>query len=267
MRKCIAIVITLMAVTVFGQYSMSDLANRLHKNDYVEITKGEISGKTMVCRLGKTSVIGATAETVWDGSTIYTYLGYAQTLRVVGKSTDDDTLGTGALTMIIYGLDADYGLINETIQLGGTDSAKTTTEFLRVYHCEVLTAGSGGENAGIIEVYNTSCLTDTLIATMVAGDNQTHMAIFTVPDGYNFYMTSFHGSQGVIKQTHTCVNAREYGKVFKHRDIAEIYLSPFIYEYILPMVFPEKTDIEVRALTTGGGGSLAVRFCGWIEEN
>jgi len=265
MKKCIVIVITLMATTVFGQYSASDLANRLHKNDYVEIVKGEISNKTIIRRLGRNTAVGTTAEVIWDGSTAYTYLGYAQTLRVVGKSTNDDTSGTGALTMKICGLDGDYALADETIQLAGTDSAKTTTEFLRVYNCQVMTAGSGGENAGIIEVYNTSCLTDTLVAKVLAGDNRTHMAIFTVPDGYNYYMTGFHGSQGVVKQSHVCIIAREYGAVFKHVDIAEIYLSPFVYEYLLPLKFTGKTDIEVRAVTAGGGGSLAVMFHGWIE--
>ena len=257
------ILILLITAPLYGQ-SMSRIIAEQYHNDFVAIAKGSITDKGKVIITGQNTDVGATAETLWDQSELYTYLQVAQTLRIVSKSADDDTSGTGALTVKLWGLDGDYAFLNETIGIGGADTVSTTNEFLRVWKAEVMTAGSGGVNADSIKIFNDSA-TDTLVALILPGQNITSMAMFTVPAGYKFYLIGFYSSQGIAKQSTVSIIAKPYGEVFKRYDTAELYLSVVQYEYPLPLVFDEKTDVEIRVVTVGASGNIAARFSGWYE--
>jgi len=263
MRKLLILFCLLFASSLSAQ-----IWGRTYHSNYIAISRGDISGKTAVIRAGHNASIASSYETLWDGSTLYSYITNGQTLRIVGKSTDDDTSGTGALTMKITGLDSDYDIATETISLGGTDTVTTTEEFVRIWDCEIITAGTGGQNAGIVEVWNASIsAADTLLATMTAGENRTNLPLFTVPDGYNFYLVGFDATQAVVKQTHLNIMARPLDEVFRPYYTSEIYTNS--YSFIFPMIqiFEEKTDIELRAKTVGASGNMAVNFYGWYEEN
>jgi len=87
----------------------------------------------------------------------YHTLGVAHLLDVISASTADNglTSGTGARTVEISGLDAQYRFQTETVILNGQTAVSTTKSFLRVFAAQVLSAGTGGKNAGAIVVYKT----------------------------------------------------------------------------------------------------------------
>ena len=263
MKRIILTIVLTFSLQLFGQSATTTL-NKIYYSDPVAIGQGNAPGKERVAMLGFSTEVGTSCETIWEYSRPYVYIDKGQTLRVVCKSANDDTSGTGARTMKIFGLDSLYAEQNETLTLSGTDTIETANKYVRVFRLRVFTGGSTGLNADSIWVFNDSA-TDTCLALMLPGENRTQMAVYTVPAGKTFYMSAFHGSQGVVKQTHCAISKRPFGSVFGHVDIAEIYLSPFVYQYVIPKSFAAKTDIEVHASTVGGGGSLAIRLVGWTE--
>ena len=56
----------------------------------------------------------------------------ATVLKVSSSSTADDEGSTGAETVELFGLDADYNEINETVTLDGQTAVNTTKEYLRI---------------------------------------------------------------------------------------------------------------------------------------
>ena len=124
-------------------------------------------------------------ETIWDGGGLYTYLTSAGVLTVTSSDNDDAASGTGARTVTIEGLDANYNQVSETLTVGGSAGS---VEFFRVFRAFVATSGSSGTNEGTISIAQGAT---TLAQIRVAGGtglSQTFMAIYTVPADYTGYI-------------------------------------------------------------------------------
>lgn len=263
MKRIFLILALLAAVSLSAQVT-STQRRELYENNLTEIGIGNVTGKTAVRLYGSNASVGSSAELIWDNSAAYNYVTHGQTLRIVSGSANDDTSGTGALTMQITGLDSNYAAASETVGLGGTDTVTTTEKFARVFSATVLTAGSGGENAGAIEIYNES-ETDTLLAKIAAGENVTKMACYTVPSGYTMYVKAISATQPVDSVTTVSLFKRPTGATFYAVD--EFFLNKGRVEFEYPMLlkFNAKTDIELRAVTTNANGNVKVRLDGWYE--
>jgi len=99
------------------------------------------------------------------------------TITIVSSSTADDTSGTGALTIIVLGVDSSYVRISETISLGGTDAVTLVNSYRVIYRAIVATAGSGLTNAGIITFTSPGSVT---VMTIAVGDAQSHIAVYPI---------------------------------------------------------------------------------------
>lgn len=234
----------------------------------MHIANGQ-GGLSAAVIFGYNGDIGASEETVWDGSALYAYLGAATVLKISSSSTDDDgnPVGTGARTVHIEGLDANYLEISETVTLNGQTAVNTVNEYLRVGRLEVVTVGSGLANAG--DVYaGTGTVTGGVPATVYAkipiGQNNTLMAIYTVPANKQAYLHElFVFSGGTGGQTLTVrLVARGFGGVTHtdHKFKIPAAGGNFRHIHTLYDVFDEKTDIEVRAVASGGSFDLAAHM-------
>jgi hypothetical protein len=148
--------------------------------------------------MGSFTVIGYnpsatnTASDIWPQNILRTNPTVAVILGVSSNSANDAAAGTGARTVRIWGVDANWAELIEDVTLTGTTEADTTGYFLHVNGMKVLTAGSTyATNAGIIYVYDAS---DTVTAgvpqtatkifgRIVVGDNITTQSMYTVPTG------------------------------------------------------------------------------------
>jgi hypothetical protein len=83
-------------------------------------------------------------ETIWAEGGLYSYLTAATVLKVSSSSVNDTSAGTGARTVELSGLDADYNEISELVTLNGQTPVNTTKLFLRINRMVVRSAGSGG---------------------------------------------------------------------------------------------------------------------------
>jgi len=72
------------------------------------------------------------------------------TLQLSSSSAADTAAGTGARTATISGFDVEGAVIEETLVLNGQTAVVSTKEFDCISNVRVVTAGSGGVNAGNI---------------------------------------------------------------------------------------------------------------------
>ena len=117
---------------------------------YLQVARNQISFHKSNFKFGFNPDVDDSLETVWAQGGLYSYLASASVLKVSSSSTSDTSAGTGARTVELFGLDANYDEISETITLNGQTAVNTTNEFLRINRMVVKSAGTGGQNAGVI---------------------------------------------------------------------------------------------------------------------
>lgn len=210
----------------------------------IPIAAGLISGYSHINKFGYNSDVslqGAAYATIWDNSSLYSYIGTAGVASVASAGSDTGTIE-------VQGLDANYALVTETIAIGSSG----TTEFLRIFRAVQLS----GTNAADINI----SVDGAVRAIIKAGAGQTLMAVYTVPAGKTAYLMKFQGSIDKSNgETKFRFMARPFGGVFNVKgQFGTAAGSPITYDYPVPLVFPEKTDLEVRASSgsTLGAGAI-----------
>ena len=227
---------------------------------YLQVARNQISFHKSIFKFGNNTAVGDSLETIWAEGGLYSYLTAATVLKVSSSSTADTSAGTGARTVELFGLDANYNEINETITLNGQTVVNTTKEYLRINRMVVRSAGSGGSNAGVIYA-GTGTVTTGVPANVyasvngVTGANQSLMALWTVPAGYTAYLLQYDISNGTTSNTPAVcklvLSVRPYGEVFQSKDVKSLTTGMHVEEtFSIPIKIEEKSDIEVRALSS-----------------
>lgn len=230
----------------------------------LQIARRQIAWHYNVHKFGFNPDIDDAIETVWAQGGLYSYLAAATQLSISSSSTADTSAGTGARTVTISGLDANYAEISETVVLDGQSAVTTANSYLRVFRMVVRSAGSGEQNAGVIYA-GTGTVTlgvpANIYATIAIGDNQTLMAIWTVPAEHTAYLLQTDVTVATTQNNKYCTTslvARPFGEVFQVRDRFVKAESQTTLEYPVPLRFEEKTDIEYRAVGDSAGADIAI---------
>ena len=230
----------------------------------LQIARGQIAYHKSIFKFGFNPDVDDSLETIWAEGGLYSYLSAATVLKISSSSTNDTSAGTGARTVTLFGLDANYDEISETITLNGQTAVNSTLSYLRIYRMTVDTAGSGGENAGVIYAGTgtvTSGVPANKYATIAIGDNQTLMALWTVPRGYTAYLSQTDVTAATTQNNkYATVHfvARENGGVFQAKDKFVKAESSHNQQYDVPLKFEEKTDLEFRCVGDSAGADIAV---------
>ena len=254
--------------TTDGNLTISDNSNGL------AISSGDVTGSSVVHKFGSAPDFdtGDGEVTIWDGAEdgtawehmIYTYSSSAD-IQYISSSDNGDTVD-----LKIQGLDTDYNLVTQTKTLTGQTSATLDTPLRRIFrmknsngtslvgHVFASTTAAGG--TGVPTAANIRCVVQP-------ENNQTEMAIYTVPAGKTAYVRSWYSSSaGANKDTNIIIRlkAREVGGVFqlKHK-MAWGGDIPYQHIYSDPEKFSEKVDIEMSAELTAGGVSGAAVSAGF----
>ena len=157
----------------------------------LQVARGQIQAHSVVTIAGYNSDV----DTAWEMITPVGDLSYpaaALQMTVSSSNANDTSAGTGARTVLINGLDANYAVISEAVTLNGQTAVTTTNSFLRINSMLVATAGTGLANAGIIYIGTgtvTSGVPATIYNVISAGFNNTTSSQYTVPAGYTGYLT------------------------------------------------------------------------------
>ena len=233
----------------------------------LQVSRGQISYHKTQFKFGFNPDIDNSLETIWAQGGLYTYLSSASTLYISSSSTADDAASTGARTATVSGLDANYDEVSVTVDLDGQNGVQlgSANNWIRVNRIAVDTAGSGGQNAGVLYVGTEASpsvgVPTNKYATVAIGDNQTLMALWTVPRGYTAYLTQLDvtvATEQNNKFATISTLARPFGGVFNVVDKFVKESSSHHQEYSFPLKFTEKTDIEVRGIASSAAADCAV---------
>ena len=150
----------------------------------LQVVRNQIAGHRALFKFGINGDVGTSVETVWAQGGTYVYPASATVMKISSSSADDASAGTGARTIAIFGLDADYNEISESVLLDGQTAVNTGNSYLRISRMYVTTAGSGATAAGTIYAGTgtvTSGVPANIFGVVALGANQTQMAFWTVP--------------------------------------------------------------------------------------
>lgn len=232
----------------------------------IDMAAGRFQGFDIVNKFGTNADVDTDTlpEDVWEGGGTYTgFPSDLELVEVVSASANDASAGTGARTVRITGLDADYNVLSEIVTLNGTTPVDTVAQFRRVHTATVLTAGSGGVNAGIITIRHTTT-TANVFVTIPVGRNQSNCSGYTVPAGYTAYMRKMHAAiRGTTQASATAaiegnIWTRPFGGVFRSRRPFVVNTSYRLQDDIYGgIAFTEKTDLVIR-ITAASASNLSV---------
>lgn len=216
----------------------------------LQVARGQIPGHYRVHKFGFNGDIDTSEETIWDRGGTYAYATSGENLLVSSTAGATDS----GVEITLQGVDEDYNQIEEIITLG-SGTYTTTKSFFRTYRAFV----SGSQAlSGTLTARGSGAVVRLQI---LASDQQTMMCVWTVPAGYTAYLlkknvtvlteqTSKFGTVRLI--------ATRYGGVTRTADKHAIENGQLSIEYGIPLEFPEKTDIEVRAKGSSGTPNLNV---------
>jgi len=233
----------------------------------LQVARNQIAFHKRNFKFGFNPLVVDSLETVWAQGGLYSYLASASTLYISSSSGFDDVGSTGATSAKVSGLDANYNEVSVTVDLNGQTGVQLgdASNWIRVNRIEVLTAGSGGANAGVLYVGTEAApsggVPTNKYATVAIGDNQTLMALWTVPAGYTAYLYETHitvATEANNKYGVISVVARPNGGVFNIKDKFTTVLDTVTQKYNFPLKFEEKTDIEVRAIGSSSNANIAI---------
>jgi hypothetical protein len=153
-----------------GTYSSATRQGAYEPFD-LQVARGQVDGHTRSYRFGWANSIGTTPQTITTAVTAgsaYVYPAAATVMKVSSSSANDTSAGTGARTILVAGLDANYASQSETITLSGQTAVNTVNSYLRITYTELLTTGSGNGQAGTIYI-GTGTVTAGVPATIYLG--------------------------------------------------------------------------------------------------
>jgi len=217
---------------------------------FIQVSRGLVDGHKRLFKFGHNPVIQDISETIWDAGGLYTYPSSAVAMTVTSGAGATDN----GVAITVQGLDSNYNEVSEEVTLASTGTATTTQTFLRVYRAfvsgsQAITANTTIANGG------------TTYAQINTGENQTLMALWTVPAGYTAYLldtkiTAFTEQNNKVATIN--IYARRENGVFRTADKFDVFAAAITQNYKCPIPFPEKTDIEVRAVATSSNADLRV---------
>lgn len=232
----------------------------------LQVARGQIQGHTVVTVFGYNPDVDTSEETVWpDGGTI-PHPTVASVLKISSSSTDDTSAGTGARTVFIGGLDGDYNVVSETVTLNGQTAVNTTNSYLYVNTFYVLTAGSGGQNAGNINAGTgvvTTGVPAVLYDIIATGYNNRTTGHYCVPAGYTAYMVEGLFSSGQASGT-TAVTGflKQHGPdgLLRVGAVATVNNSAAVFMFEMPYAVPEKNCIGATAIGAAANNAVSSYF-------
>ena len=229
----------------------------------LNISAGITTQIANVHKFGAVLTTSAPYDTVWTVGGAYIFPSTAGIVTVTSSSAQDDVGGTGALTVRLQGLDANYNEVEEDFTLDGTVGVAGTVEFLRTHRAFVLTGNNDNNNVGNINFTHSVGVT----CQIAAGMGQSQVTFYTIPAGKSGYLRSFAATMNKNQEnTVRLFQKKPDGGVFRLASELNLYNSNMHTTYSIPLYFTEKTDLEVRTYT-GSNATVSSMFDLLIVDN
>jgi hypothetical protein len=213
---------------------------------------------------------GTVPEDIWTGGGLYPFMTVATSLEIVSDSASDAAAGTGARTILLSGLDANYVEQSSILTLNGLTAVAVPIQYFRINQIMVLSAGSNETNVGLITVRDAGA--GTTRGLIMIGTGISRQAVYTVPAGHTL---SIHSILASLNRT-TGTNNVTIGFSFRtftgvRRLTLEFSISdrsPYRHDGIPGITMAEKTDFSLRTTFTGGNNAdVTGAFLGVLVAN
>lgn len=253
---------------------VSDTVDVKSVGDYfLDVSDGEYSGQQRLSISGYASDIDRSDGLieVWDGGISFPYKTVNAQLDVSSNSNNDTLTGVGGRTLSIVGVDEDYNLVSEEIDMDGTNTVTTVNSYIFVNKATFLIAGSANTNTGDISIKHTG----DEIALMRPQQGATLHSIYYVPTGSSLFVYSIFndlnrgdGSSG-LKEGQIFIQSKEFGKAFVTTAPQGLRSDGAGGRVALnfPVKFPEKSIVRVMFTARDNGCLVSSRVEALLKEN
>lgn len=249
--------------TQYGKYEAFEL----------QVARGQIQGHRNVTVFGFNADVDTTQVSVWPLPSLITFPAAALQMTVSSTSANDTSAGTGARTVVVQGLDANYNEVSEIVTMNGQTAVTMTASLLRVNYAYVLTAGSGNSAAGDIYI-GTGTVTAGVPATaydIVKFDyNTTITGSYTIPANYTAYVSQglfSAGQAGGSNQIQGRLLTRGTDNIRRTAAVTSINNGVADYTFEYPLAVPEKTTIEATAIGSSSNNAVSSMFILLLIKN
>jgi hypothetical protein len=220
---------------------------------YLAIARGQVPGITVQNIYGYQAAVDGTTIPLWENATVYTYPSSAATMTLYSSSASDT-----AVSILINGLDSSYNPISETkVLTNGTTGVTTTNSYIRINSISVT-----GSNNPVGTIYLSNAGKTTTYAQIAIGSGRSQMSIYTVPNGYTFYLTRVNGYVSPNNNANFYCNYSVYTRNITTGIETILQQAPFVNTYqtvrVAPRPYAAKTDIQWRAQMSSGTSIVSI---------
>ena len=222
----------------------------------INVDKQLVEDFSGVTKFGYSSSVGGTFQTIWDGNSTYIYPSSAGTATVTSTNTASDNGGT----VEIQGLDSNYDIATETLVIGGSAGTKS---FIRVFRAVMKTATTGNANVGTLSVI----VSTVTVAKITPEYGQTLMSVYTIPRNKRGYIVQLDVGSSKDLENEIRIIAKQItnGNVWNTKEFITTRGGFIQKNYIYPLKFDEKTDIEIVAKSSATS-SISAGFELFLED-
>ena len=234
----------------------------------LQVARGLIPGHSAITVFGYNPDVDTSEESVWPNGGTVPHPTAASVLKVSSTdAADASPSGTGARTVRITGLNGSFNEVSETIVLNGQTAVNTVNSYLYVNGLTVTSVGSGGANAGDINV-GTGTVTGGVPAVlydMIAiGYNNRTTGHYCVPAGYTAFLV-----HGLFTAGQASGSTSITGKLLVHSPDDNIVrvgaittLNNGVVQYMFnyPTAIPEKSCVGATAIGSANNNSVSSMF-------
>jgi hypothetical protein len=232
----------------------------------LQVARGQVEQHTVRHIFGfNPDVDSAAEETIWTPGGIYTSSDTAIAMTVSSSSADDTSSGTGARTVYILGINGDGSEVSEIITLNGQTAVTTTKMYTDIQTVTVLTAGSGGVNAGKIYVGSgtvTAGVPAVVYGEIDTGENQSLSGHLRIPAGYTGFLIKGSISSGSATNGYLTgkLKLRMPDGIRLTAAIVTLYTGTAEFDFKYPIKIPAGATIYANAKTTKDNEAVASYF-------
>lgn len=232
----------------------------------IHIANGQMLNTKHINKFGYNAGVPSSWELIAVNSNNITYPTTAGVVSLVSTHADDDgtdLANEGAFTVKIDGLDADYNDQSVTVTLTGQSAVTTAETFLRVFRMSVESSYDDEGATGIITASIDGNVQATISPTY---DNQTLQCNYTIPAGKTGYLIRMQATATKSNKTGMVgFFIKEFDDIdgsattcWRVKQLVETYRDSVEVDFPVPIVIPEKTDCELRAMNVEDNSLMSI---------
>jgi hypothetical protein len=232
----------------------------------LQVGRGQITGHSVVHIFGHNPDVDTAEVTVWPTTGLLGHPAAPILMTVSSSSASDTSAGTGARSVFILGINGTGGYVSETVILNGQTAVTTTHEYDAIERVTVVSAGSGGANAGIIYVGTgtvTSGVPAVTYSAMGIGDNLALVGHWTCPTdhiGYLTYGSVTCGTANANQYITARLKQRGQDGIIRTAAITTLNSGTVEYDFTYPVQILPGECVTATAKGSGSNNDVASYF-------